>query len=96
LSRAVNAINRIFGASLPARGKAHNKKKQGNQKGKAPQHRVPTIELWDVRRLASLSVRDMSGVAVVMPCIDKKMGIDWLVLIPFARFQPIPSSKKAP
>ena len=38
-----------------------------------PEHPHPTVDLLGVRpQLASLSVDDMSGVAVVMPCTDIK------------------------
>jgi hypothetical protein len=40
-----------------------------------PTHRQRTIALLDVRRLGSLSVDDMTDVAVVMPCIDTQMGM---------------------
>ena len=46
-----------------------------------PTHRNPKIELLDVRRLGSLSVDDMTSVAVVMPCTDAKMGMDTAQLL---------------
>ena len=44
-------------------------------------HRNPKVEFLDVRRLGSLSVDDMTGVAVVMPCTDAKMGMDTAELL---------------
>jgi hypothetical protein len=44
-----------------------------------PEHRHPTVEFLDIRRLGSLSVDD--GVAVVMPCTDAKMGMDTAQLL---------------
>ena len=55
-------------------------RKQVRQKRKALQP-SPTVEFWDVQRLGTLSVHDVTGVAVVMPCVDARLAMDTAQLL---------------
>ena len=72
-SRALEAAYHYLRRRVPRPRKLQNKFKD-ERRSRPPQHPLPTIDVVDVQHLGSLSVDDVNGVAVVMPCIDLKMG----------------------
>ena len=70
----MEATYRYLRRRAPLPGKLQNEFKKDRRRSRPPQHPPPTIDVVDVQHLGSLSVDDVNGVAVVMPCIDLKMG----------------------